>query len=205
MTDRDGAHHRGPATPVEPPARLNSCCEPHDERLRPLLVRPGDRVLFDMDGTLSDVSMARRWLDPDHPYWRDHPREMPLSREGRFRRSFHRFHREGCEAPFHEDVLDLALAVQDAGGLIEIVTAREDRWRRATEASLAFNGIEAIGVHTRPQGDYRPDLQIKAEILRDLRDDPRPLIAAVDDRPGIAELWHRGDIPALLVPGFVDA
>jgi hypothetical protein len=181
------------------PSRLEPCCSTHQSRT--LAVQLGDRVIVDMDGTLSDITFARRWVVADHPFWTEHPEQRPATSSGRFRPNFGSFHAEGVVAPFITHVKKFVRDLQDAGAVLEVVTSREEQWREPTRESLERNGLHATSISMRPLRDYRPNASVKREILQGLVRSGGPIIAALDDRPDIAKTWCDEGIPTYIVAG----
>lgn len=56
----------------------------------------------------------------------------------------------------------------------------------------------------RANFDYRPDVQVKSEILAQIRMAGFEVVAAIDDNPAVIELWREHRIPVTVVPGQPD-
>jgi len=140
-----------------------------------------EAVIFDVDGTLCDVSGIRHLLDGP----------------GRF----DKFHRMSINCPPHQWVVDAAKAEDAAGRAVLIVTGRSTRYRDITAVWLALHGVPSESMFMRAHDDFRPDDVVKAEILAKIRTRWTP-VAAWDDRPSIVRLWEREGIPVTVVPGW---
>ena len=145
--------------------------------------------IFDMDGTLCDVRGIRHHVlgGPQNGY----------------RKNFDAFHRDAVNCPPNPWVVEAARAEHTAGRAVLIVTAREARHRNTTAFWLALHGVPSDGMWMRANGDYRPDFEIKREILAKIRQRYRP-VAAWDDNPTVVRLWESEGIPVTLVPGWVE-
>jgi FMN phosphatase YigB (HAD superfamily) len=144
-----------------------------------------DAEIFDMDGTLCDVSSIRHFL------------------EGKTR-NFDRFHSESINCPPHLHVVEGVHAAREAGRAVLIVTARVARHMYTTLLWLHENDIEHDDLWMRRDGDYRPDYIVKAEILADIRRQGYNPVHAWDDNPNVIRLWEENGIPTTIVAGWID-
>ena len=141
-------------------------------------------VVFDVDGTLVDVSGIRHLLDD------------PV-------RDFEAFHQASLDCPPHGWVVDLARAVADAGAAPLVVTARRERFGFLTALWLSEHGVPYVRMEMRGRYDSRPDREVKGDILTRLRRRFQ-VVAAVDDNPAVLGLWAENNIPTVVVPGWAD-
>jgi phosphoglycolate phosphatase-like HAD superfamily hydrolase len=142
-------------------------------------------VIFDMDGTLCDVTSVRHHV---------------LDRR---RRNYKAFHYLSVFCPPIEWVLDLAHQYNAEGLRVIVVTARQEEWRPLTEAWLFHHGAPHSGLLMRAQNDKRKDKIIKGEILDSLLE-TYDIQHAYDDNPSIIELWQERGIPHTHVPGWAE-
>lgn len=140
-------------------------------------------VIFDVDGTLADVSSIRHHV---------------LQR----RKDFHAFHEQSVNVPPHHWVLGLARIAEAEGLAVLVVTARSTQWRHHTAWWLAMHGVPSDALFMRRHGDHRKDVLVKAEILAKIRT-RFEVVHAVDDNPAIIALWESEGIPTTTVPGWV--
>lgn len=141
-------------------------------------------IIFDMDGTLADVRGIRHYV-----------REDP--------RNFDKFHRGSNFVLPNWNVVKVHRAAMDAGLVPLIVTARMGMYRKATVGWLEKYGIDFERIYMRPSSDIRPDHDVKADILRLIRERYDP-VRAVDDNPNVLALWMSEGIPVTVVPGWDD-
>jgi len=147
-------------------------------------------VVFDIDGTLADVSSVRHHV-------------INIHNEAKFKKNFDKFHEESVSCPPIRWVLASALDAKGMGFRVIQVTARQEKYRPHTSWWLADNYVPSDGLYMRANGDFRPDYVVKREILDRLilRYDIRK---AFDDNPNVVRLWSEYDIPCVVVPGWID-
>ena len=146
-------------------------------------------VIFDMDGTLANVSGIRHYIVPPTP--------MPKG----WHKDFHSFHSESVNVPVNESVKDQAIRAHMLGNAILIVTARRAMYRNQTAWFLAMNGIPSDAMYMRGDKDGRPDYEVKRDILDAIRRRYN-VIHAVDDNPSVIQLWQENNIPTTIVEGY---
>lgn len=140
-----------------------------------------EAVLFDMDGTLVDVSGIRHLINGPG--------------------SFDAFHRASVDAPAHDWVVAAARAEAAAGRAVIIVTARQARYRHQTAWWLALHDVPSDAMYMRATNDCRPDHVVKRAILDGIRRRYQ-VVRAWDDRPEVVALWATEGIPVTVVPGW---
>ncbi len=145
-----------------------------------------ETVVFDMDGTLADVSSIRH-----------------LVVKGSKNRNFDEFHTRSVDCPPIQWVKNCALLAKDIGLTVIQVTARQEKYRPHTSWWLADNGVPSDGLFMRPNGDYRPDYDVKRHMLMSLQNS-FDIIRAYDDNPSIIAMWKEFNIPCTEVPGWED-
>lgn len=146
------------------------------------VTNPRSAVIFDMDGTLADVSGIRHYVEGPH-------------------KDFRRFHEESVDAPANEDVVDMARQAKQAGHDVIVVTARGSQYRHHTAMWLAQHGVPSDAMYMRAHHDQRPDYEVKKDILGRISKTWN-VVHAVDDNPSVLRLWHEHDIPTTRVPGW---
>lgn len=145
-----------------------------------------DAAIFDMDGTLTDVSGIRHHVTPS-------PRRQRLD--------FDAFHRESVDCPPHGWVVDMARDCDAEGIAVVVVTARRARWRHHTAWWLALHRVPSAALFMRHDRDGRPDAVVKRDILGRIRRSWNPVLA-VDDQPAVLAVWESAGIPTIRVPGW---
>lgn len=143
-----------------------------------------DCAIFDVDGTLCDVSGIRHYLNNGN-------------------RNFNAFHSESVNCPPHQWVVEMAQETRNNDIAIIVVTARKSRWFNHTWWWLNENRVPYDELLMRDDWDQRPDYEVKNDILTRIRARWNPLFA-VDDNPNVIELWQQNGIPAIVVPGWED-
>lgn len=147
-------------------------------------------ALVDMDGTLADVSGIRHMVDGING-----------------KKDFHAFHRASEFVPANKQAINFCRRHHKAGNGIVIVTARMKMWKPNTtrfyERELTqAHGVPVLDSFYRPDEDYRPDIEIKRELLAEIREQYN-VVAAIDDNPNVFTLWEEEGIPEIeIVPGW---
>lgn len=145
-------------------------------------------IIFDCDGTLVNVSSIRHHLIPTDPRFTG-------------KKNFDAFHSESVNCPPHSWVRSSFLLHEYNDIKCIVVTARQEKYRPHTSWWLSEQGLHPTEQHHRPNGDFRKDVEIKREILEDLRK-RYTIVQAFDDNPAIVELWRSEGIPTTVVPGW---
>jgi phosphoglycolate phosphatase-like HAD superfamily hydrolase len=140
--------------------------------------------IFDIDGTLCDVSSIRHLVTGGT-------------------RNFDAFHRESINCPPHSHVVEAARNSEAEDIAPLIVTARDARYRNVTAFWLAMHHIPSEALYMRRWGDWRPDYEVKRDILARIRD-RYDVVEAWDDNPNVIRLWGEEGIPYVIVPGWED-
>jgi len=136
-------------------------------------------VIFDIDGTLADIEHRRPYLDGARPDW------------ARFNAAM------GEDTP-NGPIVDLYRTLWASGVYdLQIVTGRNEAFRKVTETWLTWNEIKFNRVLMRADKDNRPDNIIKGEILEQLRREGRDIAFAVDDRQQVVDMWRANGVTCL--------
>lgn len=136
-------------------------------------------VIFDIDGTLADIKHRRVFLDGPRPDW------------ARFNAAM------GEDSP-NASVVSLYMTLWQSGAYnIEIVTGRNEAFRKVTETWLTWNEIPFNRVTMRSDKDYRADHIIKEEILKQFQKEGLSILFTVDDRQQVVDMWRRNGITCL--------
>lgn len=141
-----------------------------------------EAVLYDMDGTLVDVSQIRHLVTGHH-------------------RNFHAFHTESINCPPHRWVVRRAHADKAAGRAVVIVTARKQRYGRITGFWLAMHDVPSDAMYMRRDDDDRPDYEVKRDLYTAICRRFQP-VEAVDDNPNVIPLWEELGLKVTCVPGW---
>ena len=146
-------------------------------------------VIFDMDGTLANVSSIRHYLKK----WDES--------KGRSIKDFNAFHAESVNVPPHSHVVNAAQMAHMLGHAVLIVTARRHMWRNHTAWWLAMHDVPSDMLMMRNDNDNRQDYEVKRDMLATISK-AYNVIHAWDDNPSIIRLWQEHNIPVTEVPGW---
>jgi hypothetical protein len=142
-------------------------------------------VLVDVDGTLADVRSIRH-----------HVAQKP--------KDFDAFHAASAHVPANQQAIDYVARHHAAGFVVVVVTARLQTWAGVTTTWLDRHlPVPFDGPFHRPDGDFRPDVQVKRDIHRYLSRH-YDIRGAIDDNPNVIALWDELGIPTTVIPGWDD-
>lgn len=141
-------------------------------------------VIFDVDGTLADVSGIRHYVLDD-------PK----------RKNFEKFHAAASYCPPNQQALDLVRNYAAQGFVIIVVSARKERWRYRTSIWLRKWEVGHDHLLMRADGDQRKDVEVKRDILAKIRQ-RYEVVHAVDDNPNVIAMWTAEGIPTTIIPGW---
>lgn len=149
---------------------------------------PQGIYIFDIDGTLADVTHRVHHLEGEKPDWEA-------------------FYKAAPDDPPKIDVLEIYCTLVDMGYKILLMTGRPDRYRQETEGWLEANLPLVNGessyytLFMRPEGDGRPDHVLKEEWVKDyLRVYPNEeVIGVFEDRNSVVEMWRSNGFTCLQV------
>lgn len=130
-------------------------------------------VLFDIDGTLADLSHRT-------PLVRTKPKNWP--------EFFRRIPQDKMIWP----VFAVLQAMSYTGYEVILVSGRGEESRKDTEEWLRKHNVPYSELLMRPEKDYRGDEIVKLELLnRKFSEDERKFIVGVfDDRPKVIRMWQ---------------
>lgn len=116
-------------------------------------------------------------------------------------RNFDAFHRASIDCEPHPHVVKAAQDSHAEGIAPLIVTARNVRYRNVTAFWLAMHHVPSEALYMRADNDFRPDYEVKKDILARIRNS-WDVVEAWDDNPNVTRLWQEEGIPFVLVPGW---
>lgn len=150
----------------------------------PLSKIPKPCYIFDIDGTLADLTHRRHHVE-------NKPKNWP---------AFH----AGCvdDTPIGH-ICDLARRLHSTGTDLILVTGRNEAYRMQTVKWLhEVAQLPPVVVYMRADGDFRDDSIIKVELLEKAKRDGYVPIMAFDDRDRVVKMWREQGIPcAQVAPG----
>lgn len=135
-------------------------------------------VIFDIDGTLADLSHRLHHIKSSPPNW-------------------DAFFASCVDDRVIEPIRELVWLVDNQGYRIILVSGRSDQVRGETEAWLAGHGIPYHELHMRRAGDYRQDTIVKSEILDGILAAGHEIAFVVDDRPSVVAMWRERGLTCL--------
>lgn len=128
-------------------------------------------VIFDIDGTLADLSHRLH-----------HIKRQPISWDA--------FFAECGQDTLIEPIRDLAHIFKAQDYKVVLVSGRSDICREPTVEWLDKHGVPCDGLHMRRNGDYRQDFIVKSEILDGLLAADNDIRFVIDDRPSVVAMWR---------------
>lgn len=139
--------------------------------------------IFDVDGTLANVDSILHHIVKHKNRETEH-----------FKKDFDTFHAESVGVPAHPEVVDMAWDAINEGFDIIVVTARREYWRAHTAYWLhAIANVPHVALFMRQDKDFRPDYEIKKDILEHIQQFWE-VVHAVDDNPKVIRLWEENGI-----------
>ena len=129
-------------------------------------------AIFDLDGTLADISHRLHHVQGRRKDW------------------------DAFFAGIPEDRLNMPVAhVLDAfararSAAIVLCSGRPERCRRDTEAWLALHEVPYEALYMRSDNDTRPDHIVKAEMLEQVRAAGFEPVIVIDDRQSVVDMWR---------------
>lgn len=150
---------------------------------------PVPAVVFDMDGTLANVA--------------DLAHEHLSGKDGR-KKDWAAFHNGSLHSPPNQWVVDDARRIYGQGTAVLIVTARMSDYCGVTSQWLDNQPVPRDRMYMRRSGDFRPDRQVKTDIVAQILADGFLITHAYDDNPAVLALWADIGIPTTIVPGHLN-
>ena len=126
-------------------------------------------VIFDIDGTLADVSERLHHIRKKPKDWDAFFRGIPQDK------AIH-------------SMVRLCNILHAAGVKILLCTGRREKDRAETVKWLARQGVNYHELILRPDGDRRSDVLVKREMLAGI--DRSKILFVVEDRSGVVEMWR---------------
>ena len=147
-------------------------------------------IIFDIDGTLANNKHRVHWLECEKKDWNKFYSEMDK------------------DAP-NEPIVFMCKAMLEhvyRSSTIDdlrvfIFTGRpaqyEGKTREWLDKTLGWHYHVISGLIMRPEGDYRPDYQVKQEMLDKLKAEGYEILFTVDDRKQVVDMWRSNGITCL--------
>lgn len=128
-------------------------------------------VIFDVDGTLMDI---------------EHRRHFVVQRP----KDFDAFREATSQDTAKEDIFAVAKALKAAGHRIIISSGRNKSQRAVTLKQLMGAGLVFDALYMRSDSDYRPDHEVKSQMLDKMRKEGFNPTMAFDDRQQVVDMWR---------------
>ncbi|MGE0714481.1 MAG: HAD family acid phosphatase [Alphaproteobacteria bacterium] len=139
-------------------------------------------VIFDIDGTLSDVAHRRHLL------------------AGPGRKDWAEFFRRMADDPPRPHIVTLARMLHGAGARLILASGRFERHRATTVAWLTTHAGDWLAerpLFLRADNDHRSDDVVKVEYLEKMRAAGFDPVMAVDDRDRVVRAWRAAGLVCL--------
>ena len=138
-------------------------------------------VIFDIDGTLSNLDHRQHYLEEKPENWK-------------------LFFRSMGDDTVRDPIRRLYWMFLNQDWNIFIFSSRPDSYRAVTESWLLHHGITGyVSLLMRKESDSRPDDIVKHELLTQIRTDGWAPVFAIDDRDQVVKMWRDRDITCLQV------
>ena len=135
-------------------------------------------VIFDIDGTLADLSHRRHHIQNQSRNW-------------------DAFFAEAGNDQVIEPVRELARIIAAQGYKIILVSGRTDKIRQITADWLVAHEVPFDELHMRREGDTRQDFIVKSELLDAILAEGNEILCVVDDRPSVVAMWRERGLTCL--------
>ena len=174
-------------------------------------------VIFDLDGTLANITHRRHHVDPklrDDVYlWIDSSTgkeywlylddvSYPKSRV-RWKPNWDAFYQACDQDTPNQPICSIIRLLFYAGSKVMIWSGRSDVVREKTEQWLENHCLSDIPLKMRKDKDYTPDVELKEKWLDEYLDSGgEPISMVIDDRQRCVDMWRRRGLTCLQVaPG----
>lgn len=127
--------------------------------------------ICDIDGTVADLGHRLHYIKTKPKNWKAF--EAGISRDRPIER-----------------IVNQVKEMQKMGGNLLMCSGRGEQTRKDTEDWLEDNGLHPTKLYMRPEGDYRKDSIIKAELLQEIYKDGWKPKFVLDDRDQVVEMWR---------------
>jgi phosphoglycolate phosphatase-like HAD superfamily hydrolase len=133
-------------------------------------------VIFDIDGTLADCEHRRHFVTGEEKDWDS-------------------FFSNCIEDEPVRPIVAVFDALQALGHTVIVVTGRdEERSGELTREWLRLNNIDPEAIFFRKAGDFRPDYEVKEEVLAQIRKEYGDPQLVFEDRKCVVDMWRRNGI-----------
>lgn len=107
------------------------------------------------------------------------------------KKNYPMFFRSVNTAPHNPEVVKLANSMHDNDDLnIVILTGRDDEYAEELIDAVEKSGIKAYRIIAKKKGDYRPDFDVKKEVVEDLKKEGFVPVHSIDDREQSVKMYE---------------
>lgn len=143
-------------------------------------------IICDLDGTLCDCSHRRHFVSGG-------------------RKDYDKFNAACVDDPLVIPIAELVMAMYADDYEIIFCSGRGNEWRHETiEWIEDMRVVPNFHLYMRPEGDYRSDVVVKREMLRQIEQEGYEVLFVVDDRPDVLRMWRQEGLFTLAVGPLVD-
>ncbi|WP_435018528.1 AAA family ATPase [Tundrisphaera sp. TA3] len=135
-------------------------------------------VIFDLDGTLADLSHRLHHIKNGSHNW-------------------DAFFAECGQDTLIEPIRDLAVALHRQGYKVLLVSGRSDKVYGQTVSWLVKHEVPFDELLMRRDGDYRQDFIVKSELLDAILAEGHEILCVIDDRPSVVTMWRERGLTCL--------
>lgn len=140
-------------------------------------------IIFDIDGTLMDIEHRKKFVEQKPKDWNS-------------------FRDLTSEDTPNLDVFAVAIALQKDGNRILVASGRNKSQRAITLKQLMGQGLVFQELYLRSDNDYRPDYELKSEMLDKMLEAGYNPTLVFDDRSSVVNMWRSRGLRAVQVaPG----
>ena len=155
-------------------------------------------VIFDIDGTLADISPRLKFIQGKKKDWKTFYEFMGLDTPIRSVCHLCATYVGMRKTP----IFALYTEVYFVTGRPEKYRDRTIQWLRETFPDLRDMGFDDGGLHSvhlimRKNGDHRQDDVVKQEVLENIRKDDVEVLFAVEDRKRVVDMYRRNGVTCL--------
>jgi hypothetical protein len=140
-------------------------------------------IIFDIDGTLMNIEHRKKFVEQRPKDWN----------------SFRELTKD--DTP-NLDVFAIAIALQKEGHNILVASGRNKSQRAITLMQLMGQNLVFRDLKMRSDKDFRPDTEVKSDMLDKFREEGWNPELVFDDRTSVVDMWRSRGLRAVQVaPG----
>lgn len=130
-------------------------------------------VIVDIDGTLADVDHRLHYIRGKRKKWKKFFAQM------------------SDDKPVEDVIAQVQELARDHN--IYVVSGRPDDYREVTVEWLKLHNVPYEALYMRKAGDFRPDDEVKQDIL-DAHFDKANVALVIEDRPRVIRMWRKNGL-----------